>query len=124
MVGWVKEGGSLAGNESSSSRSSGFSCSLCVSFFVFAAFSLVVDLLVSASISTRSTTASCITGESILIYSWMEKLYREKGGAAQSFNCVRMVLAAPDLDRLEVDIKESRLPDTESFFFGDSYHRH
>ena len=50
----------------------------------------------------------------------MEKLYREKGGAAQSFNCVRMVLAAPDLDRLEADIKESRLPDTEGFFFGDS----
>src|SRR6202045_1447560 len=47
VVGWVKEGGSLAGNESSSSRLSSFSCSLCDSFFVFAAFSLV-DLLVSA----------------------------------------------------------------------------
>jgi hypothetical protein len=48
VVGWVKEGGSLAGNESSSSRLRSFSCSLCVSFFVFAALSLVVDLLVSA----------------------------------------------------------------------------
>jgi hypothetical protein len=54
------------------------------------------------------------------LHGWMEKLYREKGGAAQSFNCVRMVLAATDLDRLEADIKESRLPDTEGFFFGDS----
>jgi hypothetical protein len=31
-----------------------------------------------------------------------------------------MVLAATDIDRLEADIKESRLPDTEGFFFGDS----
>src|ERR1700730_1916853 len=31
-----------------------------------------------------------------------------------------MVLAAPDLDRLEADITESRLPDTEGFFFGDA----
>jgi hypothetical protein len=50
VVGWVKEGGSLAGNESSSSRLRSFSCSLCDSFFVFAAFSLVVDLLVSARV--------------------------------------------------------------------------
>ena len=54
------------------------------------------------------------------LHGWMEKLYRKKGGAAESFNCVRMVLVTPDLDRLEADIKESRLPDTEGFFFGDS----
>jgi hypothetical protein len=54
------------------------------------------------------------------LHGWMEKLYREKGGAAESFNCVRMVLAAPDLDRLEADIRESRLPDTQGFFFGES----
>ena len=53
------------------------------------------------------------------LHGWMENLYREKGGAAASFNCVRMVLAAPDLDRLEADIKESRLPDTQGFFFGE-----
>jgi hypothetical protein len=54
------------------------------------------------------------------LHGWMEQLYREKGGAAASFNCVRMVLTAPDLDRLEADIKESRLPDTQGFFFGES----
>jgi hypothetical protein len=54
------------------------------------------------------------------LHGWMENLYREKGGTAESFNCVRMVLAAPDLDRLEADIKERRLPETQGFFFGDS----
>jgi hypothetical protein len=42
------------------------------------------------------------------LHGWMEKLYREKGGTAESFNCVRVVLAPPDLDRLEADIKESK----------------
>jgi hypothetical protein len=28
------------------------------------------------------------------LHGWMEKLYRGKGGAAESFNCVRMVLTA------------------------------
>jgi hypothetical protein len=50
----------------------------------------------------------------------MENLYREKGGAAESFKCLRVVLAPPDLDRLEADIKERRLPDTQGFFFGES----
>jgi hypothetical protein len=54
------------------------------------------------------------------LHGWMEKLYREKGGADESFNCVPVVLAASDLDRLEADIRESRLPDTQGFFFGDS----
>ncbi len=30
------------------------------------------------------------------LHGWMEKLYRETGGAAQSFNCVRMVHVAPE----------------------------
>ena len=46
-----------------------------------------------------------------------EKLYREKGAAAVSFNCVRMMLTVPDLDRLEADIKENCLPPTEGFFY-------
>jgi hypothetical protein len=54
------------------------------------------------------------------LHGWMEKLYREKGGAAESFNCVPVVLAAPDLDRLEADIRKSRLPNTQGFFFGES----
>jgi hypothetical protein len=31
-----------------------------------------------------------------------------------------MVLTAPNLDRLEADITENRLPHTEGFFFGES----
>ena len=54
------------------------------------------------------------------LHGWMEKLYREKGGAAESFDCVPVVLAAPDLDRLEADIRKSRLPNTQGFFFGES----
>jgi hypothetical protein len=54
------------------------------------------------------------------LHGWMENLYREKGGAAESFKCLRVVLAPPDLDRLEADIKERRLPDTQGFFFGES----
>ena len=54
------------------------------------------------------------------LHGWMENLYREKGGTTESFNCVRVVLAPPDLDRLEADIKERRLPETQGFFFGDS----
>jgi hypothetical protein len=52
---------------------------------------------------------------------WMEALYREKGGMAKDFNCTTVRLLAEDLDRLEVDIKNSALPKTTGFFFGRSY---
>jgi hypothetical protein len=54
------------------------------------------------------------------LHGWMEKLYREKGGADASFNCVPVVLTSDDLDRLEADIKGGRLPCTDGFFFGAS----
>jgi hypothetical protein len=54
------------------------------------------------------------------LHGWMEKLYRDKGGSAESFNCVNVQLLAEDLDRLEADIESSRLPHTEGFFFGAS----
>jgi hypothetical protein len=54
------------------------------------------------------------------LHGWMEALYREKHGSAESFNCVNLALTADDFDRLEADIRESRLPHTEGFFFGDS----
>ncbi len=54
------------------------------------------------------------------LHGWMETLYREKGGAAPSFNCVSMVLTLSDLGRLEADIKAGSLPDTQGFFFGES----
>jgi hypothetical protein len=52
------------------------------------------------------------------LHGWMERLYREKGGSAESFNCVAVKLEAQDLDELEKDIRERRLPDTSGFFFG------
>lgn len=44
----------------------------------------------------------------------------KRAALLKSFNCVPVVLAAPDLDHLEADIRESRLPNTQGFFFGDS----
>ena len=54
------------------------------------------------------------------LHGWMEALYYEKGGTAESFNCVNLALTADDLDRLEADIKAGILPTTEGFFFGAS----
>jgi hypothetical protein len=54
------------------------------------------------------------------LHGWMEQLYRDKGGSAESFNCVNVKLTAGDLDRLETDINDCALPDTIGFFFGSS----
>ncbi len=54
------------------------------------------------------------------LHGWMENLYREKDGSADSFNVVRMVLTPSDLDRLEADIRARRLPETGGPFFGES----
>jgi hypothetical protein len=54
------------------------------------------------------------------LHGWMEKLYRDKGGSEESFNCVNVRLNRQDLDRLEADIKAKRLPHTIGFFFGES----
>ncbi len=54
------------------------------------------------------------------LHGWMEALYFEKGGEAQSFNCVALALTESDLDRLEADIRAGNLPPTEGFFFGAS----
>jgi len=51
---------------------------------------------------------------------WMENLYREKGGSAESFNCVPVRIEAEDLDRLERDVETDTLPNTVGFFFGES----
>ncbi|MDX5370352.1 MAG: phosphoglycerate kinase [Alphaproteobacteria bacterium] len=55
------------------------------------------------------------------LHGWMEKLYRAKNGEEGSFNCVPVALAPEDLDRLEQDIRGNSLPETEGFFFGQSY---
>jgi hypothetical protein len=52
------------------------------------------------------------------LHGWMERLYRSKGGTAQSFNCVRVRLTKTDLDLLEHDVLNGKLPQTTGFFFG------
>ena len=54
------------------------------------------------------------------LHGWMEALYWEKGGQGDCFNCVPVALTAADLDDLERDIRENRLPETAGFFFGAS----
>jgi hypothetical protein len=57
----------------------------------------------------------------------MERLYRAKGGTKESFNCVPVRLSMDDLNLLESDILNNRLPETQGFFFGtnppDEYSR-
>ena len=44
------------------------------------------------------------------LHRWMERLYREKGGASTNFNLVFMLLTKEDLDRLEADVKAGLFP--------------
>lgn len=60
---------------------------------------------------------------------WMENLWENKGRPNQNensdntgmsdFNCVPVELTYEDLDGLEMDIKQNRMPKTVGFFFGD-----
>lgn len=54
------------------------------------------------------------------LHGWMERLYREKGGTKESFNCVPVRLTREDLDRLYEDVVNNRLPQTTGFFFGNN----
>lgn len=54
------------------------------------------------------------------LHGWMESLYYEKGGKSDCFNCVNVQLTQEDLQRLEEDIKNGELPQTQGFFFGQS----
>lgn len=54
------------------------------------------------------------------LHGWMQKLYAEKGGKSSDFNCNTVELTTEDLDKLEADIRERRLPSTSGFFFGAS----
>ena len=53
------------------------------------------------------------------LHGWMERLYREKNGREQSFNCATVRLLGADLDRLEADAAQGKLVPTEGFFFGE-----
>lgn len=54
------------------------------------------------------------------LHGWMERLYRQKGGASPEFNCVTLLLTREDLDALEEVIRSGSLPPTSGFFFGAS----
>jgi hypothetical protein len=54
------------------------------------------------------------------LHGWMQKLYRNKGGTAQSFNCVPVRLHPHDLDALQFDLLDGALPETTGFFFGNN----
>lgn len=54
------------------------------------------------------------------LHGWMEKLYRAKGGDADSFNCIPVRLTLEDLKALEQDLMDSALPETTGFFFGNN----
>ncbi|WP_217272281.1 hypothetical protein [Sphingopyxis sp. BSNA05] len=54
------------------------------------------------------------------LHGWMERLYREKGGKEDTFNCVSVALSADDIHQLEIDIEAGNLPPTSGFFFGAS----
>jgi len=54
------------------------------------------------------------------LHGWMEKLYRAKGGTAESFNCVKVRLTMEDLNVLEQVVLNNALPQTRGFFFGDN----
>jgi len=54
------------------------------------------------------------------LHGWMERLYRTKGGDAESFNCVKVRLTMEDLDALEKDVLSYNLPSTQGFFFGNN----
>lgn len=55
------------------------------------------------------------------LHGWMERLYYQKGGQKESFNCAPVELTLDDLYILEADINYAKLPETSGFFFGQSY---
>lgn len=58
------------------------------------------------------------------LHGWMERLYREKGGEEEVFNCRTVRLMPGDLDRLSKALEDvkaglpSELMPTSGFFFG------
>jgi hypothetical protein len=58
------------------------------------------------------------------LHGWMEQLWRDKKDQhnidAPMFNGIELELTWEDLDQLEEDIQNDRLPSTSGFFFGDN----
>lgn len=55
------------------------------------------------------------------LHSWMENLYRTKGGDAENFNCIPLRLTKEDLLALIEDAKAHKLQSASGFFWGNSY---
>ncbi len=55
------------------------------------------------------------------LHSWMENLYRAKGGDAESFNCIPVRLTKEDLNALIEDAKGHKLQSATGFFWGSQY---
>jgi len=55
------------------------------------------------------------------LHSWMENLYRAKGGDAESFNCIPVRLTKEDLNALIEDAKGHKLQSARGFFWGSQY---
>jgi len=59
------------------------------------------------------------------LHGWMENLWREKltfskNPPGSQFNCQPVALSLTDLEELEKDLHEGRLPHTTGFFFGNN----
>ena len=54
------------------------------------------------------------------LHGLMEKIYREKGGKENHFNCTPVQLTQEDLDRIGALVIDDELPITEGFNFGKS----
>jgi hypothetical protein len=57
------------------------------------------------------------------LHGWMEQLWRSRNtdpSADPMFNGIELELTWEDLDALEEDIQNDRLPSTSGFFFGDN----
>lgn len=55
------------------------------------------------------------------LHSWMENLYRTKGGDAGSFNCIPLRLTEEDLLQLIADARAHKLQSATGFFWGVEY---
>jgi len=55
------------------------------------------------------------------LHSWMQNLYRAKGGTAEDFNCIPLRLNKQDLLELIEDAKAQKLQSAIGFFWGSLY---
>lgn len=53
------------------------------------------------------------------LHGWMQRVYESRGGT-DSFNGVELELTRENIDQLEQDIVNGRLPHTTGFFFGEN----